>query len=701
MMAIEIFTNQPQTTVLTGGLDAPASGTVEAWTVANASIFPQANSGGLPPTEFHVIDTATGATSEIIAVTNVSGGTWTVTRGAEGSTPVTHSAGFLVVQAITAGSLTSFLQSLTNADASIAVSGPTATPVLSTGTLNQIASAHPPTASVVMNSQKLTGLAKGVAATDAANISQLPGWYNVKNYGAAGNGTTDDTTAIQAAITACMATGGTVYLPTGTYLVSSTLTVSTSGVYMQGDGLWATFINFTGTGDCLRWYDASTYTSRTVHGGGPVGLSINIGSAGTSSTALHAGDILEFVFEISVEGSGSTSSIGIHMDNANYWSEQDRGIAYIDSCTQDVVFDCTGATTSNGSYDRGDFTFYLSHKTFAGNCITFQNGAFMVGGRLRIYGNINSSSSSFTQSILQITGSAPGGHAASTSNLTNIDLQINVESDEALAHTFQTINFGSSSNLIFDCSGNISFGAGNQFATSNVSSTTTQFVFLGPVVGDSTLAAQCIINRVAIFSTSSFFGIPTFQAPLLIDNHAAPSTPSAAGYVYVDTSSNLHYLGAGGGDTTLARSTAAPAASVSFTPANPVQMTNQTTAMVGLGTACAFTPRTTGSILATFTGLWNTATAATTGVLSCRYGTSTPPTNGAAVTGTRWGTGTSDPFVNSARSTSASMVFNFTQVITGLTPATGYWFDIITSTSASADPAVITNITASFIELAS
>src|ERR1017187_5757209 len=53
--------------------------------------------------QFHVSDPS--APSEIIAVTNVSGTTWTVTRGAESTTPVPHATGFLVFQTTTAGFL--------------------------------------------------------------------------------------------------------------------------------------------------------------------------------------------------------------------------------------------------------------------------------------------------------------------------------------------------------------------------------------------------------------------------------------------------------------------------------------------------------------------------------------------------------------------------------------------------------------------
>ena len=46
---------------------------------------------------------AAGKTGELIAVTNVSGTTWTVTRGAESTTPVAHSAGFTIYQVVSAG----------------------------------------------------------------------------------------------------------------------------------------------------------------------------------------------------------------------------------------------------------------------------------------------------------------------------------------------------------------------------------------------------------------------------------------------------------------------------------------------------------------------------------------------------------------------------------------------------------------------
>ena len=72
----------------------------------------------------------------------------------------------------------------------------------------------------------------GSTPTGAINRSiqnKLSDYISVKDFGAVGDGTTDDTTAIQNAINSLSSTGGSVYFPTGQYLISTTLTVSTQG----------------------------------------------------------------------------------------------------------------------------------------------------------------------------------------------------------------------------------------------------------------------------------------------------------------------------------------------------------------------------------------------------------------------------------------------------------------------------------------
>jgi hypothetical protein len=99
---VELFTNQASTIVSSGGTTAPSPGTTETWTVMSSSSFPAITTGQ----QFHVADPATAVSAaELVAVTAVSGATWTVTRGAESTTPVAHTAGFTVQQVICAGFL--------------------------------------------------------------------------------------------------------------------------------------------------------------------------------------------------------------------------------------------------------------------------------------------------------------------------------------------------------------------------------------------------------------------------------------------------------------------------------------------------------------------------------------------------------------------------------------------------------------------
>lgn len=108
-----LTSNLGSATVSSGGTGAPAAGTVETWTVATAVDIPAASSGASPPTQFTVVDAAMATNpglAEIILVTNVSGSTWTVVRGAEaigsnGTTPVAHAPNWKALVSLTAAAL--------------------------------------------------------------------------------------------------------------------------------------------------------------------------------------------------------------------------------------------------------------------------------------------------------------------------------------------------------------------------------------------------------------------------------------------------------------------------------------------------------------------------------------------------------------------------------------------------------------------
>ena len=194
MAAAETFANLASTTVTAGGTTAPAGGTTESWTVSSSSAFPSVSTG---VTQLHVADIS--ANSEIILVTNISGTTWSVTRGAESTTPVAHTAGFTVYQVTTAGFLS-------------AVSG----------------SSRPATLVVA-----------------AHNASAA--WKNTADYLCAG--TADDVT-INAALAALPAQGGTVLLSDGQFNIANPIIPTISNSRLLGQGLNATTIKAANSANC-------------------------------------------------------------------------------------------------------------------------------------------------------------------------------------------------------------------------------------------------------------------------------------------------------------------------------------------------------------------------------------------------------------------------------------------------------------------
>ncbi len=71
----------------------------------------------------------------------------------------------------------------------------------------------------------------------APALSQPAGSLSVSSYGATGNGSTDDTTAINNCISAAESSGKVVWFPAGTYLLTGSLNITT-GVSLQGAGMW-------------------------------------------------------------------------------------------------------------------------------------------------------------------------------------------------------------------------------------------------------------------------------------------------------------------------------------------------------------------------------------------------------------------------------------------------------------------------------
>ena len=90
-----------------------------------------------------------------------------------------------------------------------------------------------PAAALVGRLAWLTDDVRGLYADIGSQWVAINGGIaNVQNYGAVGDGITDATDAVQAA----MATGKSVYFPDGTYLIDEILPLSFSGQAFYGNG---------------------------------------------------------------------------------------------------------------------------------------------------------------------------------------------------------------------------------------------------------------------------------------------------------------------------------------------------------------------------------------------------------------------------------------------------------------------------------
>lgn len=514
-MAVELFANLPSTTVLSGGTTAPASGTSESWTVSSSASFPAAASGA---SQFHVADVASN--SEIIAVTNVSGTTWTVTRGAESTTPVVHQAGFTIYQVMTAGWL--------NSIAATAISP--------------------------------SGDATGVTDTVAFNAA-LSGLPTVNSLPA-----------------------GQVILKAGTwYLTTGSVNNTGPYVQVRGYGPQNTIVNAVGgaAGDLARAFNPivpqlgiwGTITGGYWGGGGWGELTIDGTSAAAGSTGYHYGDNYGFRNpNLTVQNFSGAGSIGVRRDNTLWWTEEeDSGFTLLNNTTG-FVFDVSDGpaytsvtlvsaaggtatfTRSGGWAIPGGYGYNLqagmlltgsaglttpssgsvstlSVSSVSGNTLTctytgtdpsgssgtltvtnstnshaysdlrfrvraaaaqdgvvVQNGSNVYNGSLWHRGNYSNSASALSNTTLRIKGTTtPAGHPnqGTASQVARMNFDWKAETNQSGGNHPFSIVITNAGNGVFSSNGMVDFAAGTWQAASLVG--TDAWQFYGTVYGDTTL----------------------------------------------------------------------------------------------------------------------------------------------------------------------------------------------------------------------
>lgn len=223
-----------------------------------------------------------GGNPELVTVTNVVGNTFTITRASEAYNGVQaaapHDDGELVTLVLTVASLLELQMSgPTGPTGSAGIAGATG-PAGSTGVTGATGAIGATGATGVAGATGSTGSQGATGPTGATGAdstvagptgsqgpqgntgptgtapvggtqAQLLGnsatgtaawinqWFNVAAYGAIGNGTVDDTAAINAAVAAAdLASGGTIFFPPGTYKITSTISCTGRNYHFLGAG---------------------------------------------------------------------------------------------------------------------------------------------------------------------------------------------------------------------------------------------------------------------------------------------------------------------------------------------------------------------------------------------------------------------------------------------------------------------------------
>jgi hypothetical protein len=220
-------------------------------------------------------------------------------------------------------------------------------------------------------------LANSVVRTGLAKYSDI---VSVKDFGAAGDGSTDDTNAIQYAINdVASAGGGTVYFPYGTYKITSALTFTGGKIKLLGTGKQASIIKqFTTNAKILN---ITTNNNSAVS----LGLTYN-GTPTSGASAIYCSGFYNYFDDLDVvnvyngfEGDGtSVTSNSIYVDNCEVRNYANTGFYLHDQCFNWMVSNvfCVNDTNSYGTL--GAIRFYNQSEGHSFTNIQVYQGAYCI-----------------------------------------------------------------------------------------------------------------------------------------------------------------------------------------------------------------------------------------------------------------------------------------------------------------------------------
>ncbi len=199
---------------------------------------------------------------------------------------------------------------------------------------------------------------------------EISGLYpNVKQFGAAGDGSTDDATALQNAIDYAEANAPcTMFMPSGRFITSSTLVIDASNVGLAGAGAHQSFIlgNFA-VGDIILIGNGSTERVGITLSNFTIDSTVSKTSgAGLKITKAHRGEI-KSVWMAGQDGEGGADGNlydGYYLEGADQWQ----------------IFDVGAATQRHCVFATATATTILANVTITGGKIVSSGGYGVVAG---------------------------------------------------------------------------------------------------------------------------------------------------------------------------------------------------------------------------------------------------------------------------------------------------------------------------------
>ncbi len=152
-------------------------------------------------------------------------------------------------------------------------------------------------------SKALCGLLTGLAliltmllspAAASTSFTNAEGYLNVQAFGAKGDGTTNDTAAVQKAVNAARSGGKTVFFPAGLYNISGSVTVP-AGVKLEGitsaaNGPWQNLYDGESKGKKYNGLSSSNYWDPDIYAGSWILAANGSGNVDAGGTFRLSGD---------------------------------------------------------------------------------------------------------------------------------------------------------------------------------------------------------------------------------------------------------------------------------------------------------------------------------------------------------------------------------------------------------------------------